>query len=167
MQRTYSAYREDRLCSHHTFGMAMDGLRSPALCQDIPHSSHEGGLWPDWFRVCARMDSPLKKILPHCLWREDVDEVLWPDAAKRWCWVFFGGGGVCLYFYAFFFSPQIFLLFMFYFAFRICSDFQCNTQPLEMHGCIDWFYNLERNKYVHQCTVLVLCVVFGQSCTVL
>ncbi len=69
----------------------------------------------------------------------------------------------CLFFYAFFFSPQIFMLFMFYFAFRICSDFQCNMQPLEMHGSIDLFYNVERNKYFHQCTVLVLCVVFGQK----
>ncbi len=46
------------------FGMTMDGLWSPALCQDIHYSSHGGGLWPDWFRVCARMDSPLNNILP-------------------------------------------------------------------------------------------------------
>ncbi len=30
-----------------------------------------------------------RRFFPHCLWREDVDEVLWPDAAKRWCWGFF------------------------------------------------------------------------------
>jgi len=29
---------------------------------------------------------------------------------------------------------------------------------LERHGCIEWFYNVVRNKYFHQCTVLILCV---------
>ncbi len=132
--------------SHHSlppfvFGKTVDGLWSPALCQDIPHSSHGGGLWPDWFRVCARMDSLLKNILPSLSCERGCRRSAMARCSE--------------------------VLFMLYNAFKICHDFQCNMQPLEMHGCIDWFYNVERNTYFHQCTVLILCVVFGQSCTVL
>ncbi len=104
MQRTYSAYREDRLCSHHTFGMAMDGLRSPALCQDIPHSSHEGGLWPDWFRVCARMDSPLKKILPSLSLERGCGWSAMARCSEEMMLSFFLGGGGFVYIFMLSFS---------------------------------------------------------------
>ncbi len=39
----------------------------------------------------------------------------------------------------------------------VLTDFTVNT----------YSFNVERNTYFHQCTVLILCVVFGQSCTVL
>lgn len=62
---------------------------------------------------------PFRRFFPRCLVREDtacdVGEVLWPDPARH-----------------------LEIMFMyFYILLRICSDFQCKMQPLEMHGCID------------------------------
>lgn len=90
------------------FQQSGGNLWSPARSQETPHSSHGGGLRPNWCRVSAS----IQRLFPCCLAREDIacESLKWYSQIQLgkeiMLKVFFCND------YVFFLSPHLFLMYL-------------------------------------------------------